>query len=77
MEQKKNSGAIFKNDYKQEDKHPDYKGTVDVEGKLFDIALWLNESKQGKKYFGVKVDEHKEKEAKPDALGEPENDLPF
>ena len=54
---KENQGAIFKNTKKQNEKHPDYRGTVNVEGKEFEIALWLKKSQNGKPYFGVKVSE--------------------
>ena len=54
MEQKDNTGAIFKNDYKKTETQPDYKGKCMVDGKEKEIALWLNESKTGTKYFSVK-----------------------
>ena len=54
MEQKDNTGAIFKNDYKKTDSQPDYKGKCLVDGKEKEVAMWLNESKAGKKYFSVK-----------------------
>jgi uncharacterized protein (DUF736 family) len=58
METKQNSGAIFKNDYKKQgDKQPEYKGKIIVDGKDKEIALWLAESKDGKKYFSVKISE--------------------
>jgi len=56
MEQKINSGAIFKNDNKSSDKHPEYKGKINVDGKEYAIALWLNESKAGVRYFSVKLE---------------------
>lgn len=54
---KENTGAIFKNEKKTSVKHPDYRGTVNVEGKEFEIALWLKESQKGTKYFSVSVSE--------------------
>ena len=53
METKLNSGAIFKNDKKAKDTHPDYRGKVNVEGKELEISLWLKESKTGVKYFSA------------------------
>lgn len=55
METKVNSGAIFKNDKKQKETHPDYRGKINVEGKEFEIALWLKESAKGMKYFSVGI----------------------
>jgi uncharacterized protein (DUF736 family) len=58
MEQKDNSGAIFKHDKKDNEKAPDYSGKIVVDGVEKRIALWLNTSKDGsKKYFSVKISE--------------------
>jgi len=55
---KNNSGSIFKNDYKQKDTHPDYKGKIVVDGAAKDIALWFNPEKDGKKaYFSVRIED--------------------
>ena len=45
METKNNTGAIFKNDNKKADNHPDYKGKVNVNGKeeMFEVRKKLNE----------------------------------
>ena len=36
-----NRGAIFKNDHKTEEKHPDYRGTINVDGNDKQISLWV------------------------------------
>ena len=53
MEQKNNTGAIFKNDNKKAENHPDYKGKVLVNGKDMEVALWLNTSSKGVTYFSA------------------------
>jgi uncharacterized protein (DUF736 family) len=53
METKNNSGAIFKNAKKTNEKQPDYQGTVNVNGKEMQISMWLKESQKGVKYFSV------------------------
>ena len=53
MEQKNNTGAIFKNNYKKTDSQPDYKGKAVIDGVEKEVALWLNESKSGVKYFSA------------------------
>jgi hypothetical protein len=50
-EQKPNSGALFLNDKKETDKHPDYKGKVAVNGVEMWIAAWVKTSKAGDEYF--------------------------
>ena len=57
METKNNTGAIFKNDKKTSETHPDYKGKVNVNGKDMEVALWLKESKTGMKYFSATFQE--------------------
>lgn len=56
MENKLNTGAIFKNTNKRMDNHPDYKGKVNVNGKEMEVALWLKEGKAGK-YFSASFSE--------------------
>jgi hypothetical protein len=77
-EQKPNTGAIFKNDKKGNEKAPDYKGSINVEGEDLDIALWLTESKKGEKFFSVKIQEKRKPEPKPEkTLTEGKEDFPF
>jgi uncharacterized protein (DUF736 family) len=51
METRNNTGAIFKNDNKKADNHPDYKGKVNVNNKEMEVALWLKTSAKGVKFF--------------------------
>ncbi len=57
-----NSGALFKNE-KQKDTHPDYRGTINVNGVDFWISAWIKSSKAGQKYMSLSV---QPKEAKDD-----------
>ena len=41
---KDNSGALFKEEEKKSEKHPDYKGNCLVNGERMYIAAWINES---------------------------------
>ena len=51
-------GALFKNDYKENENHPDFKGTFALEdGKKLDIAAWKRESKSGKPFLSLKISE--------------------
>lgn len=42
-----NKIAIFRNDKRGNDKAPDYRGTLNVDGKEFKVSLWLREKKDG------------------------------
>jgi uncharacterized protein (DUF736 family) len=56
MENKLNTGAIFKNDNKKAENHPDYRGKVNVNGKEMEIALWVKQGKSGS-YFSASFSE--------------------
>ena len=49
-----NTGVVFKNDNKSEDWHPEYRGSINVEGKEYFIDLKIREGKHGK-FFSAKV----------------------
>ena len=52
-EHKENKGSIFTNEKKEKDTHPDYTGQANVNGTIYNVSAWINESKTGKKYFGL------------------------
>ena len=58
-----NSGALFKNDRKEQEKQPDYKGSLTVNGAEYWISAWLNESSKGVKYMGLKVNLKEQQQA--------------
>lgn len=47
MENKLNSGALFKNDKKTNEKQPDYRGNGNINGKQMDVAAWVKQGKNG------------------------------
>lgn len=50
-----NRGALFKNEDKQADNHPDYEGKINVKGADYYLSAWIKESKAGKKYMSLSV----------------------
>jgi uncharacterized protein (DUF736 family) len=56
MDNKPNTGAIFKNDKKTSQNQPDYRGKVNVNGKEMEIALWVKQGKSGS-YFSASFSE--------------------
>ena len=76
MEIKLNSGSIFRNE-KKSDKAPDYKGKVNVNGKVMEVALWVKEGNKGQ-FFSASFQEPYVKAA-PSEQQTPtqSNDLPF
>ena len=49
--QKDNDGVLFKNDKKETDSHPDYKGNAMIDGTEYWFSAWINTSKTGTKYM--------------------------
>jgi len=57
-------GVLFRNDKKQSDKHPDYKGSMQVAGVEYWLSAWINERKDGKgKYMSLSLQSKEEHRA--------------
>jgi hypothetical protein len=54
MEKMNNSGVLFKNDKKDTEKHPDYKGNIMVDGNEYWLSAWIKQGKTGK-FMGLAV----------------------
>lgn len=48
FQHKPNRGSLFRNDRKQKDSEPDYKGDALIDGKEVWLSAWLNDGKNGK-----------------------------
>ena len=55
FKQQENTGTAFRNDKKGNDKAPDWKGTVNVNGVELELAIWERTSKTGKEMLSAKV----------------------
>ena len=54
MEKRDNSGVLFKNENKDNEKKPDYKGNIMVDGNEYWLSAWIKEGKTGK-FMGLAV----------------------
>lgn len=70
---KTNRGSLFKNDKKESENHPDYRGSIDVGGTVHWISAWLQETTAGQKYFSLSVQPQEKKEESNDD----DNAMPF
>jgi hypothetical protein len=50
-----NHGALFKNTEKENPKHADYRGEINVNGEQFWLNAWLKTSKKGTKFLSLSV----------------------
>lgn len=81
-----NSGILARNDRKQQDSHPDFSGSINIEGVEYWLSGWTKEGKpgsklEGKRYFSLSV---KPKDAAPPAASPapaarpaPQDDIPY
>jgi hypothetical protein len=77
-----NSGALFKNDKSGNEKRPDYRGQIDIEGAQFWLSAWIRKSKKGETFMSLKAQPKGERTEKqqsqpPTAPPDFDDDIPF
>lgn len=50
-----NTGTLFVNERKTDEKHPDRTGSINIEGVEYYLDGWLRKSKDGKPFLSVRV----------------------
>ena len=71
-----NSGALFRNERRTNDRQPEYTGSLNVEGEEFWVSAWVKESKKdGRKFFSLAVT--KKDAPKPAPAPGSDDDVPF
>jgi len=75
-----NSGVLFRSDRKDNDRAPDYKGSIMVNGTDYWLSAWIKEGKSGK-FMGLAVSP-KETQAQPvkqasKRVEDMDSDVPF
>ena len=72
-----NSGILSRDAERKTDKHPEFKGTAEVNGVEYWLSAWVNENDRGK-YFKINF---KEKEPRVESTQAPssvdKDDVPF
>ena len=58
MKERKYNSILFKNDYKNNQKSPDFKGEIEIEGKKLNAAVWVRTARNNKKYLSLSIDEN-------------------
>lgn len=54
-EPKDMTGSLFRNDRKESDTHPDYKGSALIGGVDHWLDAWINTDRNGNKYMSLKL----------------------
>lgn len=81
-----NRGALFKNDRKESDNHPDYKGKINIEGVDYWLSAWIKTDKNGAKYMslspqrkdqGQQQQKPQQQQRAPAGAGSFDDDIPF
>lgn len=79
-----NSGALFKNEKKASDRHPDYTGSwTDANGVEHWLSAWIKTSAGGKQYMSLSATAKDQMSPAPAAAPKPastmdfESDVPF
>lgn len=74
-----NRGILGKNQNKTADNHPEYSGSINVDGTDYWLSAWIKESsKDGKKFFSLSVKPKDSAKPKAKQVDEDMNDsIPF
>ena len=62
-----NRGALFKNTRREKDSHPEYNGSVNVDGVDYWISAWVKDGRSGK-FFSLSVKRKDGTEARPEKV---------
>lgn len=78
MEKRDNSGVLFANDKKDNEKAPNYKGNMMVDGQEYWLSAWVKEGKNGK-FLGLAVSprDAQPPASKPMPKNLEDSDIPF
>jgi hypothetical protein len=81
---KEGSGTLFKNQRKEKDTHPDYRGDLMINGQTFDLSAWIKDGKKVK-FMSIAARPRQASDSEPVAKTQwidagaalPEDEIPF
>lgn len=75
-EQKDGQGSLFKNKRKESDRHPDYNGSITINGVEHWLSAWIKQPKGGgDKYMSLSLG--KPKGERQERAADPSDEIPF
>lgn len=77
-----NSGSIFKNDKGENEKRPDFKGSINIEGKEYWISGWKrvageNSKRAGETFISLKAEAKEQSAPAPKPAAQSLDDIDF
>lgn len=57
FEHQEGKGSLLVNTYKKDERHPDFKGSIKINGHTYAIAAWSKQTKSGMDMFSITVDQ--------------------
>lgn len=71
-EQKDGTGSLFSNDQKETDRHPDFNGTITINGQQFYLSAWVKQKSGRSDWLSLsakpKVSKNPAQDSKPSSL---------
>ena len=65
-------GVLFRNEKRESEKHPNYKGSITIQGVEYWLSAWINEKKDGSgKYMSLKAQPKEERNQSKPAQNDP------
>lgn len=72
-----NRGVLFKNQRKQSDRHPDYTGSINVDGVEHFLDAWIKKSGKGETFMSLSVKRKDKQGSSQQSRPAPSQDAPL
>lgn len=59
------TGVLFKNDKRETENHPNYKGSAEIDGKQYWLSCWVKKAKNGESFMSLAFTEKDAAKSKP------------